>query len=131
VQLATLAGGGGVLMALPDDASRATLALLRAAPGESRKRMVVFELKADFWWADAEALPAAIRVGVFDSRGLSVAGMALPTGLMSRLMTIAHLPAAPIWLDWQTADQAWDGALTLVATHLAHTYGQGHEIQEN
>jgi diguanylate cyclase (GGDEF)-like protein len=115
VQLATLAGGGGVLMALPDDASRATLALLRAAPGESRKRMVVFELKADFWWADAEALPAAIRVGVFDSRGLSVAGMALPTGLMSRLMTIAHLPAAPIWLDWQTADQAWDGALTLVA----------------
>jgi hypothetical protein len=115
VQLATLAGGGGVLLSLPDDASRATLALLRAAPGESRKRMVVFELKADFWWADAQALPADVRVGVFDSRGLSVAGMALPTGLMSRLMTIAHLSAVPVELEWQSANEDWDGALALVA----------------
>ncbi len=115
VQLATLAGGGGVLLSLPDDASRATLALLRAAPGESRKRMVIFELKADFWWADAQALPADVRVGVFDSRGLSVAGMALPTGLMSRLMTIAHLSAVPVELEWQSANEDWDGALALVA----------------
>ena len=115
VQLATLAGGGGVLMSLPDDASRATLALLRAAPGDSRKRMVVFELKADFWWADAQALPADVRVGVFDSRGLSVAGMALPSGLMSRLMTIAHLSAVPVGLGWQSVNEDWDGALALVA----------------
>lgn len=114
VQLATLAGGGGVLMSLPDDGARATLALLRAAPGNVRGRIAVFELRPDFWWGDGAAMPAGVRMGVFDSRGLSVAGQVAQSGMMSSLLTAARSSAVAQPLDWQVADERWDGALAMV-----------------
>lgn len=114
IQLATLAGGGGVLLALPDDARRATLALLRPVPSSTGLRVALFELKPSFWWTDIPAGTGPMRMGVFDSRGLSVAGMGASNGLRASLMTADRPTDLARSLDMDIEGERWDGALTLV-----------------